>query len=378
MSTRLTGASLVVAILVVASLMASWATAQPVTSHTASDGDIPPHVASLRSSEGWAYRSQPLTREIYFADPSAHVFQGRVYVYGSHDVEGPAADDQPGRGYVMRDYRVLSMEDIGGPVTVEPIALTLADVPWASRQLWAPDAAFKNGRYYLYFPAKDVEGVFRIGVAVGDRPQGPFTPQSQPIRDSYSIDPSVFVDDDGQAYMYFGGIHGGQLQRWASGQYDPDAGITDLGRPDAAALMPRVARMTPDMLEFAEPSREAVIVDAEGRPLLGGDLDRRFFEAAWMHKHNGLYYLSYSTGESHFVDYATATTPYGPFTWRGHVLLPVQGWTTHHSIVEVEGRWRLFYHDTQLSNRNNFRSAKVVDLIHNRDGTIQAVDPFVR
>lgn len=378
MSTYRTWPGWVIALAAIFSLAASWATAPSAVAQVPADADVPPQDAPLRSPEGLAYRSQPLTSKIYFADPAAHVFEGRVYVYGSHDVDGPAADDQPGRGYVMRDYRVLSMDRIGGPVTVEPVAFTLADVPWASRQLWAPDVAFKDGRYYFYFPAKDAAGVFRIGVAVGDRPQGPFTPRPQPIRDSYSIDPSVFVDDDGQAYMYFGGIHGGQLQRWATGDYDPDAGITDLGRPQAPALTPRVARMTPDMLEFAEPSREAIIVDADGKPLLGGDLDRRFFEAAWMHKHGGLYYLSYSTGETHFVNYATATTPYGPFTYRGHILLPAQGWTTHQSIVEVDCRWRLFYHDTQLSNRNNFRSAKVVDLIHNPDGTIQTIDPFVR
>lgn len=343
-----------------------------------SPADSPPREAPQHSPDGLAYRAQPLTSEIYFADPAAHVFDGRVYVYGSHDVDGPAADEQPGRGYVMRDYRVLSMDSIGGAVTVGPVAFTLADVPWADRQLWAPDAAFKDGKYYLYFPAKDPEGVFRIGVAVGERPEGPFTPRPAPIRGSYSIDPSVFVDDDGQAYMYFGGIHGGQLQRWVSGQYDADDGITDLHQPDRPALTPRVARLTPDMLEFAEMPREAVIADADGQPLLGGDLQRRFFEGAWVHKRDGLYYLSYSTGESHYVDYATATTPYGPFTWRGHVLLPVQGWTTHPSIVEVDGRWRLFFHDTQLSNRNNFRSAKVLDLIHNPDGTIQTIDPFVR
>lgn len=331
-----------------------------------------------RSPEGLAYRAQPLTTEIFFADPSAHVFGGRIYVYGSHDIDAPPADDQPGKGYAMRDYVVLSMDRIGGPVTQHPTAFTLEDVPWAVRQLWAPDAAEKDGRYYLYFPAKDREGVFRIGVAVGDRPEGPFRPQPQPIPGAFSIDPSVFIDDDGAAYLFFGGIHGGQLQRWATGAYDPAAGDTDLGRPDQPALTPKVARLTDDMLGLAEPVRDAVIVDADGKPLLGGDLDRRFFEAAWMHKHDGLYYLSWSTGETHLLAYGTATTPYGPFTYRGTILLPVQGWTTHHSIVEVDGRWRLFFHDTQLSNRNNLRSAKVLDLTHEADGAIRTLDPFIR
>jgi len=141
--------------------------------------------------------------------------------------------------------------------------------------------------------------------------------------------------------------------------------------------MPKMARLSDDMLTLAEPLRDAVILDEQGQPLKGGDLDRRFFEAAWLHKREGLYYLSYSTGDTHFIAYATAATPYGPFTYRGRILLPVQGWTTHHSIAEVEGRWRLFYHDTQLSNRTHLRSAKVVDLHHEADGSIRTIDPFI-
>ena len=334
--------------------------------------------AQPRAPGGQRYLAQPLVTEMYFADPAAHVFDGRVYVYGSHDIDAPPADDQPGKGYAMNDYVVLSMDRVGGPVTLHPTAFNLADVPWASRQLWAPDVARRDGRYFFYFPAKDRDGVFRIGVAVGDRPEGPFRPEPEPIPGSYSIDPSAFVDDDGEAYLIFGGIHGGQLQRWASGRYDAAAGDTDLGRPDAPALTPRMARLNADMLSFAEPPREVAILDAAGQPLTGGDWDSRFFESPWIHKYNGLYYLSYSTGETHFVNYATSDSPYGPFTYRGKILLPVQGWTTHQSIVEVEGQWKLFYHDTQLTNRNNLRSAKVVDLIHNTDGTIRTVDPFVR
>jgi hypothetical protein len=330
------------------------------------------------SPEGVQYRDQPLVRELFFADPAAHLFNGRIYIYGSHDIEGPAADDQPGRGFVMRDYRVLSMDRIGGPVTVHPVAMTLEDVPWASRQLWAPDAAAKNGRYYLYFPAKDREGIFRIGVASGDRPEGPFRPEPEPIAGSYSIDPAVFIDTDGQSYLYFGGIHGGQLQRWTSGGFDRNGSITDLAQPDAPALMPRMARLRDDMRQFAEPVRDVVIVDDAGQPLLGGDTARRFFEAPWIHKLGSTYYLSYSTGDTHFIAYATSSSPYGPFVYRGQVLKPVQGWTTHHSVVNVRAEWWLFYHDSQLSNRTHLRSPKVTRLEHLPDGSIRTIDPFVR
>ena len=334
--------------------------------------------AEARSPEGLRYLSQPLVTEIYTADPSAHLFDNRIYIYGSHDIEGTTPEDDLGSHFEMRDYRVLSMDSVGGPVTVHPVALDVKDVPWATKQMWAPDGAFKNGRYYLYFPAKDAQGIFRIGVATGTRPEGPFRAEPQPIRGSFSIDPAVFTDDDGQSYMYFGGIWGGQLQCWTTGQHDPNCTRTDHQEADRPALMPKVAKLTSDMLQFAEPPRDAMIVDEQGRPLLGGDLDRRFFEATWMHKYNGRYYLSYSTGDTHFINYATGDSPMGPFTFRGRVLQPVQGWTSHHSIVQVGDRWYLFYHDTQLANRTQLRNIKVTELRHNADGTIQTIDPFVR
>ncbi|OQV11282.1 hypothetical protein CLAIMM_15142, partial [Cladophialophora immunda] len=159
---------------------------------------------------------QPLVTHIYTADPSAHVFEGKIYVYPSHDRETDIKFNDNGDQYDMADYHVLSLAEVGGPVTDHGVALKAEDIPWVSKQLWAPDAATKDGRYYLYFPARDKEGIFRIGVAVSDSPAGPFTPDAEPIRGSYSIDPASFVDDDGQAYLYFGGIWGGQLQCWSA------------------------------------------------------------------------------------------------------------------------------------------------------------------
>jgi len=153
---------------------------------------------------------KPLVTNIFTADPSAHVFNGKLYVYPSHDVQTDIKDNDNGDQYAMNDYHVLSMEDVGGPVTDHGVVLALADIPWAGKQLWAPDAATRNGKYYLFFPARDKENVFRIGVAVGDTPEGPFKPEPKPIEGSFSIDPASFVDDDGEAYLYFGGIWGGQ------------------------------------------------------------------------------------------------------------------------------------------------------------------------
>ncbi len=333
-------------------------------------------IAAAPAPDASRFLTQPLVKEIYTADPSAHVFGGRLYIYPSHDVENSVPQDDLGSHFDMRDYRVLSMDAVGGPVTVHDVALDIKNVPWARRQMWAPDAAEKGGRYFLYFPAKDQQDVFRIGVAVSDKPAGPFTAQPQPIAGSYSIDPAVFKDTDGRYYMYFGGIWGGQLQRNVTGTYDPNGSKTDLEQPDKPALTPKVAALDGSMTEFSEKPRDVVILDEAGKPLLGKDHDRRFFEAAWMHKYNGKYYFSYSTGNTHYLVYAIGDSPYGPFTYKGRILEPVEGWTTHHSIVEWQGKWWLFYADSQLSGQTRLRNVKVTELTYNPDGTIQTIDPI--
>lgn len=323
--------------------------------------------------------SQPLVKHIYTADPSAHVFNGRIYIYPSHDIENDTPFDDLGSHFAMEDYHVLSMDTPSSAAIDHGPALHVKDVPWASKQMWAPDATEKNGVYYLFFPAKDLEGIFRIGVATSDSPTGPFIPQSLPIPESFSIDPAVFKDDDGSYYMYFGGIWGGQLQRWRTGSFKaegegPLAHLPETGEP---ALSAKIARLTDDLLSFDETPKDIIINDEHGHPLLAGDTDRRFFEASWMHKYKGKYYFSYSTGDTHFLCYAIGDNPYGPFTYGGRILEPVVGWTSHHSICEFEGRWYLFYHDSSLSKGiTHLRSVKVTELIHDENGLIQTIQPY--
>jgi GH43 family beta-xylosidase len=319
---------------------------------------------------GKKYLSQPLVTHIYTADPSAHVFNGRIYIYPSHDTATGTKEDDLGSHFDMRDYRVLSMDSIGGPVTDHGVALDIKNIPWAGRQLWAPDAAYANGTYYLYFPVKDKQDVFRIGVATSTKPEGPFTPEPQPIKGSYSIDPAVFKDDNGTHYMYFGGIWGGQLQRWNNNQYDSTKGNR---KADDPAVLPRVAKLGPDMKSFAEPVKEIQILGQDGKPFTEKNNDKRFFEGPWMFKKDGKYYFTYSTGDTHNLVYATGTSPYGPFTYQGVILNPVEGWTTHHSIIPFNGKWYLFYHDTQRSGKTHLRNVKVTELKFNPDGTIQTI-----
>jgi hypothetical protein len=318
---------------------------------------------------------KPITSSLFTADPSAHVFNNKLYVYPSHDRETDIQDNDNGDQYDMNDYHVFSMDSVGGAVTDHGIALKADDVPWVGKQLWAPDAAHKNGKYYLYFPARDKEGVFRCGVAESDSPEGPFKPDPEPIEGSYSIDPASFVDDDGQAYLYFGGIWGGQLQCWRSGKFDKAAYETMEATGDEPALMPRVAKLSDDMHSFSTGVQDIVINDVDGKPIHASKHDRRFFEAAWMHKYKGKYYFSYSTGDTHLLAYAIGDSPMGPFTYADKILEPVKGWTTHHSIVEFKGKWYLFYHDTSLSGKNHLRCVKIRELVYDEEGKIKLAEP---
>jgi hypothetical protein len=249
-------------------------------------------------------RGRYLFPQDYMADPSANVFNGRLYIYPSHDWDSGASEDDDGGHFEMKDYHVLSLDDV------------------------------ENG---------EVTG----------------------------IDPCVFRDDDGQIYIYFGGIWGGQLQRYKDNKALP---AEHLPAGDEVALPSRVVRMTDDVLQHAEEPKPVLVVDADGNPLKASD-PHRFFEASWMHKYHGLYYFSYSTGDTHLLCYATGTSPYGPFTYRGVLLEPVVGWTTHHSIVEYKGHWYLFHHDCVPSNGITWlRSLKVKELYYDEQGDIKVKD----
>jgi hypothetical protein len=313
-----------------------------------------------------------LLPEDYMADPAVHVFGGRIYIYPSHDRDSGAAENDNGDHFEMQDYHVLSTDDpMTGEVVDHGKILDVKDIPWAGRQLWDCDVAEKDGKYYMYFPLKDKNDVFHIGVAIADRPEGPFIPQPDPIRGSYSIDPAVIKDGD-DYFMYFGGLWGGQLQRYRDNKALEDPHLNPDNEP---AIPSRVVKLSKDMLQFAEEPREVIVLDEHGEPLKAGDNQRRFFEASWMHKYNGKFYFSYSTGDTHRLCYAIGDNPYGPFRYQGCIMTPVVGWTTHHAIVEFKGKWYLFHHDCVPSKGVTWlRSLKVVELQYDADGKIITID----
>ena len=281
----------------------------------------------------------------YMADPSVHVFNGKIYIYPSHDWEDDSnVEDDSGDQYIMKDYHVLSIDGdpMTGTVTDHGKVIGLEDIPWAGRQLWDCDVQEKDGKYYMFFPMKDKNEVFRHGVAIADRPEGPFIPQPEPVHGSYSIDMAI-LKDNGEYYMYFGGLWGGQLQSYRDniGIEDPAKNNTpdspNLPHGSQPSLPSRVVKLSPDMLQFGEEPKPVVVVDENGNPLAADD-PHRFFEASWTFKKDGKYYFTYSTGDSHLLCYAVGDNVYGPFTYQGVILTPVVGWTTHHAIIEFEGK----------------------------------------
>ncbi|MBR5866542.1 MAG: glycoside hydrolase family 43 protein [Spirochaetaceae bacterium] len=315
---------------------------------------------------------KPLVTDLYTADPSAHVFNGKIYIYPSHDEDIDVENNDNGDQYDMKDYHVYEMPDTETYPRDCGCVLKLEDIPWASKQLWAPDCVEKDGKYYFVFPARDKDGFFRIGMAVGDNPAGPFKPEPNYIPGSYSIDPCMFPDTDGKYYLTFGGIWGGQLDQYRNNKWSAD---NKEPRGEELACTAKIALMKDNMMEMAEEPKDIVIVDENGKPLTGGDEERRYFEDPWLFKKGDTYYFTYSTGTTHLLCYSTSKNVYGPYTYGGVILTPVLGWTTHHSILEYNGKWYLFYHDCELSGGvNQKRNVKFRELKFNDDGTIQTMD----
>jgi len=284
-------------------------------------------------------QGNPFVRDIYTADPSAHVWaDGRLYVYPSHDIAPPRGCD------LMDKYHVYSTDDMVHWVDHGQI-LEASQVPWGQpladggKFMWAPDCAYRDGKYYFYFPHPDKSpwnSNWKIGIAVSDKPASDFTVLPETLKglpESGEIDPCVFIDDDGQAYFYYGG--GGRC----------------FG-----------AKLKDNMIE------------------LDGNLQQMtglydFHEAAWVFKRNGIYYLTYADGNSgaNRLRYATSANPLGPWLHKGVYLQPTSCDTSHGSIVEYQGQWWAFYHTADLSGNGTLRSICVDKLFFNNDGTIQTV-----
>ncbi|WP_321480460.1 family 43 glycosylhydrolase [uncultured Bacteroides sp.] len=294
----------------------------------------------------------PVIQGQFTADPTARVFNGKIYLYPSHDIPAPADKPKLRKDwFCMEDYHVFSSDNLT-KWTDHGVILTQKQVNWVNADtysMWAPDCAYKDGMYYFYFPAMvKPDSITKrfgmmIGVAVSDRPDGGFVPMTEPIKGVYGIDPCTLIDDDGQAYIYWSGrgMHG--------------------------------ARLKPNMLQL------------DSKPVAIEKLPKGMKEGPFVFKRNGKYYFTFpwvpKEGETENLSYAMGDSPLGPFEYKGLIMdqSPTKCWTNHHSIVEYKGEWYLFYHHNDFSPKFDKNRSVRIDKIHfNEDGTIQKVIPTLR
>ncbi len=290
----------------------------------------------------------PIIRNQFSADPSARVFGDKVYLFPSHDILAT-----PGKGRVgwfcMEDYHVFSSANLTD-WTDHGMIVTQNKVPWVrpdSYSMWAPDCIERNGKYYFYFPTSPKDTAtfgrgFTIGVATADKPEGPYTPEATPIKGVRGIDPNVFIDKDGQAYLY-----------WSAGNIF-------------------AAKLKPNMLEL----------DSEVK-ILGELPTKGLKEGPYMFKRNGMYYLTYPHVENKIerLEYAIGNNPLGPFKVTGVIMDESESgcWTNHHSFINFKNQWYLFYHDRDYSPKfDKARSVRADSLFFNAEGTIRKVIPTLR
>jgi beta-xylosidase len=288
------------------------------------------------------FATNPLITDQFSADPTARVFEGKIYVYPSHDIP-PIPGRTRTNWFCMEDYHVFSSENLTDWKD-HGVILDQTNVPWLNRMsfnMWAPDCIFKNGKYYFYFPTGG-----RIGVAIADQPYGPFKPEEKPIAGAGGIDPAVLLARDGSAYLF-----------WARGRIS-------------------VAKLKDNMVELDSPPLIITNLPATG-----------LVEGPFPFERNGIYYLTYPHAvttnghEAERLEYSISTNPLGPYEPAGVILDQAASgcWTVHQSIVEYKGQWYLFYHDKDLSPQfDKNRAIRADKLYFNDDGKIQKVIPTLR
>lgn len=300
--------------------------------------------AVVLSSASVSFADYPIFSQRYTADPTGIEYNGRLYLYCSHDNDGQSE-------YVISDITCISTDDMKNWTDHGEVFVPSKDCKWGATKSWAPQIVYRNNKFYLYYG----NGGSAIGVAVSDSPTGPFkdlatkplvdsnTPGVMPANNMWLFDPGVFVDDDGQAYMYFGG--------------NGESNI-------------RVIKLGDDMVSTVG---SATTMTA---PL--------FFEASYLHKYNGKYYFSYSSNFSKgaaTIEYMMSDKPTSGFQYKGTVLPNPpdnSGNNNHHSIFTFKGDWYIAYHNRYVAMQNKVdttyqRNVCIDRLEYNADGTIKKV-----
>ena len=298
----------------------------------------------------WIFAQNPIIHNQFTADPTARVFNGKVYLYPSHDIKTPEGKNLRKDWFCMADYHVFSSDNLTD-WTDHGVIVSQNKVKWVdstSYSMWAPDCIERNGKYYFYFPANSNQvnpngrKGFGIGVAIADKPEGPYVPQDEPIKGVIGIDPNVFVDRYGQAYLI-----------WAMGRIS-------------------IAKLKDNMLELASEPQEIKDLPIKGLK-----------EGPFMFERQGIYYMTYPHVENSIerLEYAMSNNPLGPYKFAGVIMdeSPTGCWTNHQSVVKFKDQWYLFYHQNYLSPKfDKNRSVCIDSLFFNADGTIRKVKPTLR
>ena len=312
-------------------------------------------IAALLLSCG-LFAQNPVIKGLYSADPTARVFNGKVYLFPSHDIISPVEPER--KWFCMEDYHVFSSEDLVN-WTDHGVILNQKDVPWGNPEgysMWAPDCVEKDGKYYFYFPNASKGRGFAVGVAVADRPEGPYVPEPEPIEGINGIDPCVLQASDGNAYIF-----------WGNG---------------------RCAKLDPSMKKLAADNPKTTMkwgnreMEMVGVNCLQG-LPSRQAEGPFAFEKDGNFYLTYPyvKENTEVLAYAMSKSPMGPYEYKGIIMERSQNecWTNHHSIVEYKGQWYLFYHHNDYSpNFDKNRSVRIDKISFLPDGTIEQVTPTLR
>lgn len=302
--------------------------------------------------------TNPIIDNQFTADPTARVFNGKIYMYPSHDIPSVITHYDGSAWFSMEDYHVFSSEDLTH-WTDHGVILKQEDVPWGkpdAYSMWAPDCVERDGKYYFYFPDASKDGGFAVGVAVADSPEGPFVCEPEPIKGIAGIDPCVLLASDGNAYIF-----------WGNG---------------------RCAKLKDNMKELADDNPREIVrwgdreFEMVGVHCLKG-LPNRQAEGPFAFEYNGNYYLTYPyvRENTEVLAYAMSKNPMGPYEYKGLIMAEHSNgcWTNHHSIVNYKGQWYLFYHHNAYSpDFDKNRSAQIDRLYFNPDGTIQEVKPTYR
>ena len=287
-----------------------------------------------------------IIKDMYTADPAPMVYGDTLYLYTTHD-----EDQIINNFYTMKNWYVFSTKDMVNWVKHGQI-LSLNDIPWAVDRAWAPQCVERNGKFYFYFPVQSRAGI-DVGVAVANSPTGPFRDIGSPLvsqGDWNNIDPTVFIDDDGQAYLYF-------------------------GNPEL-----RYVKLNEDMVSYDK--RVGVVkvpMTQESFGKGGQSTGTTYAEGPWFYKRNNIYYMVYAAfreGQgSESFGYSTSTSPTGPWKYGG-VLMTEEGgvFTNHPGVIDFKGKSYLFYHTGELPGGGSYhRSVCFTEFEYNADGSMPIV-----